>query len=88
MKKGIFYSAAFVALSAISVSLAGHSEGKVMTPTQISNLEALSRYEGGGDVIPCHSSCKQNYNRAYVDCASCTRIEGWEGTGTEARCTR
>lgn len=87
MKKGIFYSAAFVAFSAISVSLAGRSEGKVMTPSQISNLEALSEYEGGGDVIPCYSSAKQRYGRSYVDCAGCTRIIDWEGTGTEARCT-
>lgn len=87
MKKGIFYSAAFVALSAISVSLAGRSEGKVMTPFQISNLEALSEYEGGGDVIPCHSSARQNYEARFVDCSTCKSIEGWEGKGTEARCT-
>ena len=28
----------------------------------------------------------ENYDKAYVDCSSCKRIEFWKGTGTEARC--
>lgn len=87
MKKNI-YAVAFVAMSVISVSLAGGKEGKTLTPSQIDNIEALSDYEsGGGDRIPCYSSSRQDYNRTYVDCSNCTRYVGWKGEGTEAACT-
>lgn len=87
MKKNLFYVVAFVTLSAISINLVDQSS-KSLTPSQMANLEALTNYEGGpGDVIPCHSSASQDYEKSYVDCSSCTRIEGWKGTGTEARCT-
>lgn len=53
----------------------------------LANIEALAENEiGTGSSIPCHSSATRDYNKAYVDCASCTRQEGWKGTGTQATC--
>ena len=56
-----------------------------LTPIQLANIEALTNTEGGYS-IPCYSSASRDYNKAYVDFSSCTRIEGWKGTGTEAVC--
>lgn len=61
---------------------------KGLSDIQLANIEALSRKEIVGDKIPCHSDSKRNAKKAFVDCADCIRIEGWEGTGTEATCTR
>jgi hypothetical protein len=54
--------------------------------TEIENIEALGDYEYQPSYIPCHSDARYDSNSAYVDCASCSRIEHWKGTSTEAHC--
>jgi hypothetical protein len=56
------------------------------TSTEMENIEALADYEYQSSEIPCFSSSYRNNDASYVDCASCTRIAGWEGHGTEALC--
>ena len=73
------------AVTCFSISMNG-SKTKI-SDIQLANIEALSSVETGGS-IPCFSSATRNYNRAYVDCGSCTRIEGWKGTGTEGVCRK
>lgn len=85
----------FLAITAIAaigcaagISFASSDYGDKRTALTLINVEALSNGEGSGESIPCHSSSSRNYNAAYVDCASCTRIEGWKGSGTQAACRR
>jgi hypothetical protein len=62
------------------------NESQDLTTIELLNIEALAQGEVVSSQIPCHSSAKRNYSRAYVDCASCTRIDGWEGVGVTASC--
>lgn len=78
-----------VAIVMIAIVVGGVSMDKTTDTNDIvlANVEALTENEvGSGSSIPCHSSAIRDYNRAYVDCASCTRKEGWKGTGTQASC--
>lgn len=89
-KKNFFMAAAVAAVCAGSIAAvnAFGSNDREFTALELANIEALTRAEVVGDKIPCHSDAKRNSKKAYVDCSKCERIEGWEGIGTEATCTR
>lgn len=91
MKKRIFVIAMAVALSSGYLTVKSFSPEVAMTPAQIANLEALAggppgQGGDGGGSVPCFSSAEVNRNKAYVDCASCERYQGWEGYGRESNC--
>ena len=87
MKKRIIF-AAVVALLGVSAYVGVNAQQKdAMSDIQMANVEALVSGESG-DRIPCHSSANQKYGKSYVDCSKCERIEDWEGSKTESRCTR
>lgn len=88
MKKKIIFAAvaAVVGVSGYGISNIASMQNN-LTATQLLNVEALVRNEGG-DRVPCHSSATQKYGKSYTDCSKCERIEDWEGTKTESRCTR
>lgn len=76
-------------IAVATVVVGGMSMGKSANTQDIAlaNIEALTENEiGSGSSIPCHSNASRDYNKSYVDCASCRRIEGWKGTGTQAAC--
>lgn len=84
------YTAAIATLVTVGIFVGVNKRisSQELTELQIANIEALAEGEIIGDKIPCHSESKWNIKKAYVDCASCIRIEGWERQGTEAKCTR
>ncbi|MGN0068808.1 MAG: NVEALA domain-containing protein [Prevotella sp.] len=77
------------AISGIVVCQIHNNNQHGLSDLALANIEALSSGEEIiGDKVPCFSSARKDVNRAYVDCASCKRIEGWKGSGTESTCTR
>lgn len=51
-------------------------------------LRNMGLINKGDSVNVSFSLINRNVNQSYVDCADCTRIEGWKGTKTQAYCTR
>lgn len=81
------FCSAVIAVATIVVGGMSMGESASTYDIALVNIEALTENEiGTGSSIPCHSSATRDYNKAYVDCASCTRQEGWKGTGTQAAC--
>lgn len=87
-RKSLILSALVIVTCVASFVLIPTEKESVYSTLQLSNIDALVNGEVIGDKIPCHSSATRKNGKAYVDCASCTRIEGWQGTGTESTCTR
>ena len=90
MKKKNLFLATVIAVVGVSglVFSRENISGYQFSDLELANIEALTRSEVAGDKIPCRSDAKRNSKKSYVDCSECIRIEGWEGTGTEATCTR
>jgi len=36
---------------------------------------------------PCFAQAKRNWNYAYIDCASCSRLTGWRAIGSVYTCS-
>ena len=72
------------------ISYRSYTPENNLSAVTLQNIEALANEEAGSvnDQISCNSQAKRDVNHCYIDCAECTRIEGWKGEGSTGICTR
>ena len=86
MKQVLFYVTFIVLCFGACYFCMNHNSEKKFG-AQVANIEALSGGESGSNSTQCYNFASMDYNKAYINCHSCERIEGWKGIGTPASCS-